>query len=71
MGGLKPITINSPSEILEDAVTTGVMKDMGVDEHSLMVRLNNYGLVVIAGCSHPGINNIVRRVHEMFDVVYL
>ncbi len=69
--GLKPITVNSPSEILEDAVTTGVMKGMGVNEHSLVVRLNNHGLVVIVGCSHPGIDNIVRRVHEMFGDVYL
>ncbi|ABW01802.1 MBL fold metallo-hydrolase [Caldivirga maquilingensis] len=69
--GLRPVTVNSPSGILEDAVTTGVMRGMGVNEHSLIVKLDGYGPVIIVGCSHPGIDNIVKRVYEMFNSVYL
>ncbi|WP_291766872.1 MBL fold metallo-hydrolase [Caldivirga sp. UBA161] len=69
--GLTPIIVNSPREILDDAAATGVMRGMGVNEHSLVVKLSNYGLVVIVGCSHPGIDNIVKRVHELFGNIYL
>ncbi|MGC8569964.1 MAG: MBL fold metallo-hydrolase [Caldivirga sp.] len=69
--GLTPVTVNSPREILKDAVTTGTMRGMGINEHSLVVKLSNYGSVVIVGCSHPGIDNIVRKVHEMFGNIYL
>ncbi len=69
--GLKPIVVDSPREVLEDALTTGVMRGMGVNEHSLAIKLDGYGPVVIVGCSHPGIDNIVRRVYEMLGSVYL
>ncbi|MFP3282127.1 MAG: MBL fold metallo-hydrolase [Caldivirga sp.] len=69
--GLTPITTVKPTEILRDAGTTGVMRGMGVNEHALAIRLNNHGMVLIVGCSHPGIDNIARRVHELYGEVYL
>lgn len=68
---LNPITVKDSREILEDAVTTGIMSGMGVYEHSLIVKLSGYGSVVVVGCSHPGIDNIVRRSHELLGDVYL
>ncbi|WP_243666898.1 MBL fold metallo-hydrolase [Vulcanisaeta sp. JCM 16159] len=59
--GLNPVTVRDSREVLEDAMTTGVMSGVGIREHSLIVRLDGYGSVVVVGCSHPGIDNIVRR----------
>jgi 7,8-dihydropterin-6-yl-methyl-4-(beta-D-ribofuranosyl)aminobenzene 5'-phosphate synthase len=43
--------------------STGVMQPEG--EHSLILTTDR-GLVIIAGCSHPGIENIIRRAKEIF-----
>ena len=69
--GLVPVVATQPVEIFRDVVTTGVMSGMGVNEHALVIRLDNHGPVVIVGCSHPGIDNIVRRVYELFGELYL
>ncbi|MGC8607660.1 MAG: MBL fold metallo-hydrolase [Vulcanisaeta sp.] len=69
--GLNPVTVRDSKEVLEDAVTTGVMSGMGVYEHSLIIKLSGYGSVVVVGCSHPGIDNIVKRSHELLGDVYL
>ncbi|WP_243674956.1 hypothetical protein [Vulcanisaeta distributa] len=69
--GLNPVTVGDSREVLEDAFTTGVMSGMGVYEHSLIIRLSGYGSIVVVGCSHPGIDNIVRRSRELLGDVYL
>ena len=68
---LDPVTVSDSREVLKDAVTTGVMSGMGVYEHSLIIKLDGYGSVVVVGCSHPGIDNIVRRSYELLGEVYL
>ncbi len=35
------------------------------DEQSLIIKVKGLGLVVIAGCSHPGIINMVRQAREV------
>ncbi|BDR91520.1 MBL fold metallo-hydrolase [Vulcanisaeta souniana] len=69
--GLNPVVVSDPREILEDTITTGVMRGMGVNEHSLIIKLNGYGSVIVVGCSHPGIDNIVKRGYGLFGDVYL
>ncbi len=39
--------------------------DQFEDEQSLVIRVKGRGLVVIAGCSHPGIINMVRHAQEL------
>ena len=69
--GLRPVITVQPTEILRDAITTGVMSGVGINEHALTIRLDNQGPVVIVGCSHPGIDGIVRRVYDLFGELYL
>ena len=52
-------------EILQKVYSTGEMGP-GLKEQSLIVRTPN-GMVIITGCAHPGIVNIVKRAKEMFD----
>lgn len=40
-------------------------QDFFVDEQALGVLVKDKGLVVIAGCSHPGIVNMVRHMHNL------
>ncbi|MCD6279652.1 MBL fold metallo-hydrolase [Candidatus Micrarchaeota archaeon] len=61
------------SEIRDDVYSTGPLhsgdgkyKEIGsIKEQSMMIRTPK-GLVIIGGCSHPGIENIVRHVHDWF-----
>ncbi len=39
--------------------------DVFADEQALVMKVRNRGLVVIAGCSHPGIINMVKQAQRM------
>ncbi len=59
------ITIGEPTKIHENVFSTG---ELGGIEQSMAVKTCK-GLVVIAGCSHPGVGNILRAVAQ-FGKVY-
>jgi 7,8-dihydropterin-6-yl-methyl-4-(beta-D-ribofuranosyl)aminobenzene 5'-phosphate synthase len=40
----------------------------GVSEHSLLINVRNKGLVVLPGCSHPGIINFLKRAQRVSNV---
>jgi 7,8-dihydropterin-6-yl-methyl-4-(beta-D-ribofuranosyl)aminobenzene 5'-phosphate synthase len=62
--------VHEPQELLEGVFTTGELED-GAIEQSLLVRTSR-GLIVIAGCAHPGVINIVTRAKEVTkDRIYL
>ena len=67
--GARIVEVTAPAKILSQAYTTGEMG--AVREQSLIVAAEK-GLVVITGCSHPGILNIVSRAKSLLDEeVYL
>jgi 7,8-dihydropterin-6-yl-methyl-4-(beta-D-ribofuranosyl)aminobenzene 5'-phosphate synthase len=57
------VEVHEPMEIAEGIYTTGEM-GLGILEQSLVVETNR-GLVVITGCAHPGIVEIVAEAKEM------
>ena len=64
------ILTNEPVEICKDVYSTGEIEGP-VNEQSLIVKTNK-GLVVVTGCAHPGIVNIIKRAQEiMGEEVYL
>lgn len=66
----KVITVNEPLKVCENVFLTGEMGDNS-KEQSLILDTQK-GLVVITGCSHPGIAKIVRRAKEILKKkVYL
>jgi len=68
--GASVILINEPAEICKDVYSTGEMEGP-VNEQSLIVKTNK-GLVVVTGCSHPGIVNIIKKAQEiMGEEIYL
>ncbi len=58
-----PVICSEPIEFIEGLMSTGKMP-MGISEHSLMINVKDKGLVVLTGCSHPGIINILKRARE-------
>ena len=63
--GATSVPVTEPVEIIDDVYLTG---EMGGDikEQSLILRTGD-GLVVITGCSHPGIVEILERTKQILD----
>jgi len=57
------ITVSKPLEICSNVYLTGEMGDQ-IKEHSLILNTHK-GLVIIAGCSHQGIVNILKKAKEI------
>lgn len=64
------VEVHEPMEIADGIYTTGEL-GTGIIEQSLVV-VTESGLVVITGCAHPGITNIVAKAKEITgEEVYL
>ena len=63
--GATSVPVTGPVEIIDNVFLTG---EMGGDikEQSLILRTGD-GLVVITGCSHPGIVEILEKTKEILD----
>ncbi|GAH99779.1 unnamed protein product [marine sediment metagenome] len=63
--------IKETEQISENIYSTGEL-GVWVKEQSLIVNTNK-GLVVITGCAHPGIVNIIKKTKEIFpkEEIYL
>lgn len=57
--------VDKARELFDGAFTSGEL-DGGIKEQSL-VLMTPKGLVVITGCAHPGIVNIVKRAKEISE----
>ena len=55
----EPDFSTEPQEFRDGLITTGTMAGGVIEEQSLIVR-NKNGLVVLVGCSHPGLDRIVE-----------
>jgi 7,8-dihydropterin-6-yl-methyl-4-(beta-D-ribofuranosyl)aminobenzene 5'-phosphate synthase len=63
--GATSIPVTEPVEIIPDVYLTGELGS-AIKEQSLILRTGD-GLVVITGCSHPGIVEILEKTHQMLD----
>ncbi len=61
--GSEVIEVGGPVKISESAMTTGELGS-AIKEQSLVISTEK-GLVVITGCAHPGIVNILREVKNL------
>ena len=62
-----PVVCSDPVSLMDGVMSTGEIMG-GLSEHSLVVNLKGKGLVVLAGCAHPGIVNIVKRAQQVSGV---
>ncbi|MBN2198227.1 MAG: MBL fold metallo-hydrolase [Candidatus Aminicenantes bacterium] len=63
--GAKAQAVDQPVEICPQVHLTGELGDR-IKEQSLLIDTPS-GLIVVTGCSHPGIVNILRRCREIVD----
>jgi 7,8-dihydropterin-6-yl-methyl-4-(beta-D-ribofuranosyl)aminobenzene 5'-phosphate synthase len=68
--GAQYIEIKEPTEICKDVFSTGEL-GLSIKEQSLLIKTEK-GLVVITGCAHPGIVEIVKKAKKLLnDDIYL
>ena len=69
--GAEPISVSNSIEILPDVYSLGEIEG-NIPEQSLVLRAPNE-LIVITGCAHPGIINIVQKAKDEFpdELIYL
>jgi len=66
----KLIEVKNEQKVLENVYTTGLIKN-NPDEQSLVIKTEK-GLVIVTGCAHPGIVNIIKKAKELAkENVYL
>jgi 7,8-dihydropterin-6-yl-methyl-4-(beta-D-ribofuranosyl)aminobenzene 5'-phosphate synthase len=58
--GAVPIVCQDAAELPGGAMSLGEMTNR-IREHSLSLNLKGKGLVVLTGCSHPGLANVLKR----------
>jgi 7,8-dihydropterin-6-yl-methyl-4-(beta-D-ribofuranosyl)aminobenzene 5'-phosphate synthase len=59
------IPVTEPIELCDGAYLTGEMGSM-IKEQSLLVETEK-GLVIVTGCSHQGVENIVKKATQLSD----
>jgi 7,8-dihydropterin-6-yl-methyl-4-(beta-D-ribofuranosyl)aminobenzene 5'-phosphate synthase len=60
----KVIEVGEAVQVCENVYSTGVSGKL-IKEQALMIRTDK-GMVVMTGCAHPGIVNIVNKARELF-----
>lgn len=63
--GLKPVLVDKPSMICDHLFTSGEF-DYKIAEQSLIIDTRK-GLVVMTGCAHPGIIDMLKVIKEDFN----
>ncbi|MBN2246500.1 MAG: MBL fold metallo-hydrolase [Candidatus Aminicenantes bacterium] len=63
--GSCPVSITGPQKLLPGAFTTGVMNGW-IKEQSLVLETDK-GLILITGCAHPRITNIIAFTKDQFQ----
>jgi len=61
----KAVPVSTPLTLCKGIVSTGEMGDQ-IKEHSLILNTSK-GLVIITGCSHQGIINILQKAKDLSD----
>lgn len=63
--GLEPLLVNGHANICNNLYTSGEF-DYAIAEHALILDTKN-GLVVMTGCCHPGIINMLKKIKSDFN----
>ncbi len=62
--GLNLREIDQPCLITKNSFSTGEMKNFTKNEHALVIRTNK-GSIIITGCAHPGVVEIVEQTKKI------
>jgi len=65
-----PIPSENSQTIAKGCITTGRIKNGNgkiIAEHSLIINVKNRGLMILVGCSHPGVCKIVHQAQKITE----
>ena len=62
--GARVIDIGMPGVVTKNCFSTGEMKSMMRNEHALVIRTNR-GMIILTGCAHPGVVEIIERAKQL------
>jgi len=65
---IKLITVEEPLKISDGIYTTGRLSGLPVDEQSLVLE-GKKGWYVLVGCSHPGVEKILKAARQIGTIV--
>jgi len=69
--GVEPMVANEPTVIAPGVATTGTMLGKlyvgPIDEQALAIRVQGKGIVLIVGCGHQGLANLLARSAQLFN----
>jgi len=63
---LHPTSFSKPTRISPTVYSTGALGTF-IKEQSLVIDTEN-GIVVVAGCAHPGLENIIKKSKELGEI---
>jgi len=68
---IQPTAFSEPTKIFDKVYSTGAL-GIGIKEQSLIIDTEK-GLIIITGCAHPGVINIIKKTKEIFpeENIYL
>jgi 7,8-dihydropterin-6-yl-methyl-4-(beta-D-ribofuranosyl)aminobenzene 5'-phosphate synthase len=61
---IEPSSLSTPTELFPGITSSGIIGVKGAQEQSLFCSVEN-GLVVVTGCSHPGLGNIIKVARDL------
>ncbi len=64
--GSEVIIVEDPVKVTKNCLSSGEMKSVIRNEHSLIIDTTG-GLVVVTGCAHPGIADMVERAKKLMQ----
>lgn len=64
--GLNPVVNTATNKLMEDVWIVGPLKSgvWGIYEEALAIRIDDEGLLLAVGCSHPGVDNLAYEIYE-------
>jgi metal-dependent hydrolase (beta-lactamase superfamily II) len=69
--GVEPLVVREPAVLAPGVATVGPITGriyMGpIDEQALAIRVEGKGVVLIVGCGHQGLSNLLARSEQLFD----
>jgi 7,8-dihydropterin-6-yl-methyl-4-(beta-D-ribofuranosyl)aminobenzene 5'-phosphate synthase len=69
--GIEPVVVSEPTVIAPGVATTGTIAGKlyigPIDEQALVIRVQGKGIVLIVGCGHQGLSNLLARSAQLFN----
>lgn len=67
--GVEQAVVSEPADLAEGVWSSGAIRALTVVEHSMLVKHDRFGSIMVVGCSHPGIDRMLDAVQGIYGKV--